>query len=96
MNPNQSPYPGYVPQVYPNSVDVDFRDAFGAPATVNPIIHKGNSFHCRTLIATIILLIGIILPIVLHSSDRSFGIGSMIAIFATAYVLYLIIACCCN
>lgn len=95
------PPPGdYGPQYLPNNYDGKQQmgggvNPFNDPGTSNYLRGESRSAHCQAIVATVFLIGGIALAIILKATG-SIGLGAMIALIVGFYLLYLCIGCCCN
>ncbi len=51
--------------------------------------------HCQALVGSLILVTGLITGLVLYFIVK-ISVGATIAIILSCYVVYLMVACCCN
>lgn len=66
-------------------------------ADVNSLIQKKGSYHCRSLISTIILFGGVITILALSLTNTiELTTGALIGICAGIYVFYLMLGLICN
>lgn len=68
---------------------------YNDPGNVNYLRQDSSCHYCQPICATIFLVAGLATGIILLLS-KQISIGGAIAIIASAYILYLIIGCCCN
>lgn len=99
-NPNQSgrnlPFQNnpntFVPIDYRMSVHDDVRLSFRSD--INHPIFKEHEGHIPELVATVILVLGIVIPICIRIAfPEDFSLAVAISIAITAYLLYLCIGC---
>lgn len=62
---------------------------------VNKLRTQESSMHCQSLFATFFLFGGIAAGIIVYMNG-SVDVGGMMGIIGGSYILYLIVACCCN
>jgi hypothetical protein len=85
----------FLPHQYRTSVKEDVRLSFAGD--LNPLVQKDREFHFRSFVATIILIIGILVPIAIWIwFNEDFTEAIAIAFPIAGYVLYLLIGCICN
>ena len=85
----------FQPIDYRTSVHDDIRVSFAAD--LNPLVQKDGEHHWRSFVATVILIIGIAVPIIiLCASPEDYSEGVAIGIPIAGYILYLLIGCICN
>lgn len=82
----------YQPNPYPKAPGTN---PYNDPGNVNNLLKEKKSYHCQAIVATIFLVGGIVLAVILLM-NKSIGIGGLIGIIVAAYLLYLLIGCCCN
>jgi hypothetical protein len=82
---------GYTPnQNYANQ-NVEFAQ------DVNRLKEEKSSIHCQALVATLLLIAGLVTGLVVYFyTDVQLSVGALIGICAGTYLLYLIVGCCCN
>lgn len=85
----------FIPAIYKMSVKDDVRLSFSAD--LNPLVEQEHSFHCRSFVATLFLIAGIIVPIIIWYTDPlEMTPAIAIAVPISGYILYLLIGCICN
>ena len=96
VNSSQEYAPPQGDQPPPQQFDLRPQNAFGDYGEDrNKLQGTGKSNHCQALVATIILLAGVIGGVVLHAQGKIDPSG-MFGLMGMCYFIYLVIACCGN
>lgn len=76
---------------------MDIRQSQNFAANVNPLNEKKNSNHIKSLIASLILWIGVLSLIISKILGKvELTVGELAGICGGIYAFYLILAMCCN